>query len=81
MTNDEFKELWFDDQLESMERDIDDSWRHGNYVSEVFKHLNCFYRCNYQVSGDGEYHAIREGDFDIIQVYPYVETITVTKYR
>lgn len=80
MTNEEFKELWYNDELESMEKDIDDSWRHGNYVYEVFKHGDKYYACNYQVSGDGEYHGIREDDFTLTEVKPITETITVTKY-
>lgn len=81
MTNEEFKELWYSDALESVEKDLDDSWRHGNRVSEVFKHDGKFYRCNYQVSGDGEYHGIRENDFNLAEVFPYTETIILTKYK
>ncbi len=81
MTNEEFKELWFDEELESVERELDDSWRHGNYVYEIFKYQDKYYACSYQVSGDGETHGIRDNDFTLKEVFPYTETIIVTKYK
>ena len=81
MTNEEFKELWMDDQVESIEQELDNSWRHGNYVYEIFQYQDKFYAVNYQESGDGEWHGIRENDFTLKEVFPYTETITVTKYK
>lgn len=80
MTNEEFKELWFDGVLESMEKNLDDSWRHGNYVDEVFKYEDKFYSCSYQVSGDGEEHGIRDDEFTLREVTPVTEMLQVTKY-
>lgn len=82
MNKKEFKELWLNDNLESVYRDIDDSWRHGNYVYEVFKtEDNRYFGVNYQVSGDGEWHGIRDEEFEFSEVEPYEETVVITKYR
>lgn len=66
MDLEKFYELWENDELESVYEELDDSWRHGNYVYTVFKYLNEetnsieYYGVNYQVSGDGNYHSIRD---------------------
>lgn len=82
MNKEEFKDLWINDLIESVDRNIDDSWRHGNYIYEVFKtEDDRYFGVNYQVSGDGEYNGIREDEFEISELEPYTETIVVTKYR
>jgi len=88
LTNKEFKRLWEEELLEEIDDKIDDSWRHGNNHTTVFQilsenniPLNLFYKCEYKISGDGEYHGIREDEFKIKRVVPYTETITVTKWR
>lgn len=82
MTNDEFKEAWFNDQLKKVHEEIDDSWRHGNYMHTVYFHseTDTYWACNYQVSGDGESHGIRDDDFEIHQVRPEKRMIEITEY-
>lgn len=76
-------ELYSNGSLESVQRDIDDGWRHGNYIFEVFKYKDRFYGVNYQESGDGEYNTLRDGyitDSDIEELIPIEENITIVKY-
>lgn len=81
MTNDEFKELWCNDELEEVHEEIDDSWRHGNYMYTVFKAPDgTFWACNYSVSGDGEQHGIRDDEFYINEVTPIEKIVTITEY-
>jgi hypothetical protein len=76
-----FKDLWRDDQVKSVSKEIDDSWRHRNHVSEVFKdEAMRYWRVDYRVSGDGEYHGIRDEEFTITQVSPVTKTVVVTEY-
>lgn len=79
MNHQTFKELWWNDELELIEDDIDDGWRHGNNHSTIFKHGNDYWNCNYRVSGDGEYHGIRENEFDLTKVYP-IKAVTRKTY-
>ena len=89
MTKEEFKKLWENDQVDLVQENIDDSWRHGNNYSNVYEILDDnynktgkFYLVYFRVSGDGEYHGIREGDFDTPEeVIPFIETTVVTNYR
>ena len=69
--------------LESVERELDDSWRHGCYVCEVFKRKSddTFWVVNYQESGDGEYNGIREGEADIDQVWAHETVVTTVEYK
>lgn len=69
--------------LESVLRELDDSWRHGCYVYEVFKRKSddTFWAVNYQESGDGEYNGIREGDAQIEQVWPHEKVVTTIEYK
>ena len=90
LTNAEFKALWENDLLEEVEDDIDDSWRHGNNHVTVFKSYRYdeetdevietgeYYEAHYRVSGDGEYHGIRENDFEMYQVWPVEKVVTKT---
>ncbi len=93
-TSDEFKEAWRNDLLEEVNEEIDDSWRHGNYYMTVFelftlipgtdidddkfKTTGEFYQANYAVTGDGEGHGIRDGDFTFYRVYPVDKVVTKT---
>lgn len=82
MTNEEFKELWENDELDEVNEELDDSWRHGNNVTTTFKAPDgTFWDCYYQVSGDGEYNGIRDDEFEIAQVWPREVTITKIIYE
>ncbi|MBT1154438.1 hypothetical protein J1C56_02415 [Aminobacter anthyllidis] len=84
MTPQEFRELWREDVMSRVHRDIDDSWRHGNNVTEVYKDelTGRFWRVGYQVSGDGEYHGIRELEFDgPAEVFPHTKLVAVVEYH
>lgn len=75
---------WRNEIIESVLREDDPSWRHGNYVYEVFFRDvdNTYWAINYQVSGDGEYHSLRDGeDTDFEQVFKHVNIIPVTTYK
>ncbi len=85
MTKEEKKQmcegmLWEEGYL-SVERHLDDGWRHGNYVTEVFQRESdsTYWRAFYQVTGDGEYNGLREGDVEIEQVRPETVTKTITE--
>ncbi|AKF13452.1 hypothetical protein PHIN3_189 [Sinorhizobium phage phiN3] len=80
MNKERFKELWYDDELEEVHEDIDDSWRHGNNVWTVYKYGDTYWQASYRVSGDGEYHGIRDDDFEIERVYPHEVVTKVTNY-
>lgn len=83
MNKQKFRDLWYDDQIDLVESEADTSWRHGCYMSEVYKELDSetYWRVDYQLSGDGEWHSISELAFDIVQVEPYTETVVLTKYN
>lgn len=61
-------------------RNADDSWRHGSYVTEVYKAEDgSFWRVNYRRQTNGEYNELRDGGYTIEEVEPYERT--VTEYR
>lgn len=80
-----FKELWMDEGIQEVDDKIDDSWRHGNYHTTVFAYETPdevqYWQAAYKVSGDGEYHGIRDNDFDIVRVYPKQVIIEKTVYK
>lgn len=88
-TKEEFREAWFNDLLEEIDDDIDDSWRHGNnhktvfelYDSKTENTTGTFWKAIYRVSGDGEYHGIRENDFEFARVYPHEVIVRKTVYK
>ena len=61
--------------------EIDDSWRHGSYVTQYFydEIHKTYWQVVYQRSTDGEYNGLSDKDFFLTEVEPY-ET-TVTRYR
>lgn len=71
-----------EEELESVEREIDNSWRHGCYIYEVYRRQSddTYWAVSYRLSTDGETNELREGSAEISQVFPVTETITVTKY-
>lgn len=58
--------------FESVKRDVDDSWRHGVRVSQVFRRESdgTYWRAKYRLSTDGECDELREGIAKITQVKP-----------
>lgn len=75
-----------DDLLELVQRDVDDSWRHGNYVTEIYHRLSddTYWDVSYRKSGDGEYNELREqgGSAAFIkQVTPVSKVITIVEYH
>ncbi len=63
---------------ESVNRESDDSWRHGAYIDEVFKRQSdgTYWLASYRLSSDGETHELREGHAVISEVVP-VEVTTI----
>lgn len=80
MTKPTCDEIW-NEELKQVERNVDDGWRHGVYVSEVYYRTsdNTYWNASYQRSTDGETNGLREGDADISQVEPF--TYTAKGYR
>lgn len=74
-------QLLEDDGVKSVYRLDDTSWRHGSHVTEVFKRESdgTFWQVCYDLSTDCETHGLREGDFDLTQVYPH--EVTAIEYR
>ncbi len=68
----------FDGDLDPVWRHADDSWRHGSYVSEVYKRVedDTYWMFNYRLSTDGETNELREGFAEVCQVWPE-EVVTV----
>jgi hypothetical protein len=65
---------------EEVHEESDPSWRHGCYMSTVYKRLtdDTHWMVSWQLSDDGEYNSIRDGDItssDIVQVEPYEKTV------
>ena len=85
LKKDQFKELWEEDLLEEVQDNIDDSWRHGNNHNTVFKYVKDtgeveYYLASYQVSGDGEFHGIRDDEFYITLVEPHKKVVEIIEY-
>lgn len=89
-TKEDFRDAWKEDLMQLVDKKIDDGWRHGNNHKTVFERFTLdenddevstgeYYLAFYRVSGDGEYHGIRELDFDFYRVYPHEEVVTITK--
>lgn len=81
MNKEQFKALWEDFSLEEVHEEIDDSWRHGVNKVTVFKDEDGrYWEAHYRVSGDGEYHGIRDDDFEIFEVTPVKKVVEITEY-
>ena len=77
----QFRDMWRNEELEEVYETMDDSWRHGVNKTTVFKDDDGrFWQADYRVSGDGEYHGIRDNEFEYEEVFPVTKTITVTEY-
>lgn len=66
--------------FEKVDRETDDSWRHGVRVTEVYKRESdgTFWQVKYRLSTDGECNELREGIAKIAQVIP--TEVVITKY-
>lgn len=74
---------WRDELLDSVHEELDDSYRHGNYVYEVFHRAadDTYWAVNYTCSGDGEQHGLRDDEHDgFTRVYPHKRVVTVVEY-
>lgn len=82
MSAEEMWKIYMDDGV-LVQEELDDSWRHGNYVYGVIRDSSGrFWAGVWQESGDGEYNSFREGDCgDFVEVEEYEETVVVKKYR
>lgn len=72
------EELCEEDGFEQVHREADDSWRHGSYVTAVYKRASdgTYWEASYRLSTDGETNELREGLATITQVEPQeVKTI------
>jgi hypothetical protein len=71
---------FLEEQHEVVQRTIDDNWRHGITVIEVYerKDDNTFWQVVYRKDASGDYNGLREGTAAIFEVRP--ETYTATRY-
>lgn len=81
VTAEDIKEGEFAEGFELMYSDADPSWRHGCYMSQVFKREadNTFWKVHYRRSADGETNELSEGMATVLQVFQHTETVTVYK--
>lgn len=82
-TSKEMWDLWVNDELEMVDKELDDTWRHGNYVSVVVKDADGrFWAGFYRESADGEYNSWRDGEpDDWKEVFAHVEIIEKIHYK
>ena len=85
-TIEEIRSAWREDidGFEQVHEDADPSWRHGCYMTTVFKRLSdeTFWSVSWQKNGDGEYNSLRDGDCsdsDVTQVWPH--SVTTIEYK
>ena len=67
------------EELKLIKRESDDSWRHGSYVTAIYRRDEdgTFWRTVYRLSSDGETNELREGLAKITQVFPKEVTVTI----
>lgn len=72
---------WAGSEYSSVQREADDSWRHGSYITETFKRASdeTYWRASYCLCLAIGANELREGIATIVRVYPH--TVTVTTYR
>lgn len=71
-----------DEQLDLVERRVDDGWRHGCYISEVYHRVedDTYWIVNYRRSANYETNELHEGYAHIMRVMPITEMKSVTTY-
>ena len=69
----------YDEELESVHRTSDDSWRHGSHITEVFhrEEDDTYWEACYSMSTCGESYGLRDGEARIQQVKPESKVVTV----
>lgn len=69
----------YNEELKLIDRKTDDSWRHGSYVTAIYRRDEdgTFWRTMYRLSSDGETNELREGLAKIKQVFPKEVTVTI----
>jgi hypothetical protein len=77
----DLKDYWDAPDYDLIKEEIDDSWRHGNYVFAVFRRISdgTYWGVSFCRSGDGETDGLRDGDVDdsnITRLMPVEMTIT-----
>lgn len=72
------QQLMDEDGVKTVLRTVDDGWRHGVDVVEVFHRASddTYWRACYRRSTDGETNDLRDGEASIEQVKPVEKTIT-----
>ena len=76
-------EDFYEDRLRRVHRSLDDSWRHGSHVYEIYhrKEDGTCWMVQYDKSGDGETNGLRDGTCEIVQVKPVTKTVVQTTYE
>ena len=67
----------FGEEFPLVERQVQDNWRHGVTIIEVYLVGDDYYQACYRVSTDGETNGLRDGDVRILQVFPRQINVTV----
>lgn len=73
----------FDELLDLVERNVNNSWRHGCHINEVYHRTsdNTYWAVNYRVSTCGETHGLRDNEAYISRVQPMKKTVVITTYQ
>lgn len=81
---DAFESQWLESaDLTLADEHHDASWRHGAYITEVYfrKSDQTFWRFRYKLSTDGEHNGLRDDEYNVEQVWPQKEEVTVYRAR
>lgn len=70
-------EQLFDEEFPLVYSHIGDNWRHGVTRVEVYHIGDEYWKATYRRSTDGEYNGLRDGDAQIVQVYPKEVVTTI----
>lgn len=67
------------EELELVDRESDDSYRHGSYVTAIYRRDEdgTFWRASYRRSTSGDINELKEGFAIIKQVFPKEVTVTI----
>ena len=71
-------QLYDRDGFAQVYRSVEDGWRHGVDVTEVYQRASdqTYWMATYRLSTDGETNELREGEAYIAQVTPRETTVT-----
>lgn len=75
-------EDWAEGYIESVLQEIDNSYRHGCYVYEVFHRDvdDTYWSVSYKESGDGEENSLRDGEVKFSRVFKQTRVVTEIFY-